>query len=731
MKKLILFFIFCFFILPLSAKTSTITLWHAYRGLEETALQEVAENFNRSQTDYKVELLSVPYDAFANKLTSAIPRGNGPDMFIFAHERIGDWARSGIIESLDPDSVKLMKNRVVETTLKAVKYKNKYWGFPLSFKSLVLFYRTDMMASPPAMTKDLILTAKKFTDKSKGKYGLAFQATDVYFSAPFLYGFKGGFCLNTSEANDKTPACIDNPGNIKAVQYIADLVNKYKIVPEEATSSLVTQLFNDGKVPMVINGPWFMGEIGKKVPYNIALLPTISETGEVMKPFLTVESLIIANHEKTKVKGVKTFAEYITSTQAGKIRALKGRQAVATKEVYKDEDVSADKFLNIFRQQAEIAVPMSNLPGMRMVWEPMATAMRKAIRGADTSEHALSSAMNQYTIFSKTPPEGSDPFIYIIILLLFAIVGLVYAVRQIRKNAVMKSMKKMPAPYLYVFPAMFAMVLLVFIPFAVGTCVAFTAHRAGEYQFVGFANFISILFAQDFPITNPLSFYFTLAVTVLWTSVNVFLHVTIGLFFALLLREPWLKLKGIYRVLLIIPWAVPNYITALIWKGMFNRQFGAINGLLIGLGLEPVSWFSSFWTSFAANVTTNTWLGFPFMMITALGALQAIPRELEDAAAVDGANMFQRFWNVTLPLLKPALLPAVILGSVWTFNMFNIIYLVSGGEPDGGTEILISEAYKWAFQRQERYGYAAAYATLIFIVLLVYSKTTEKLGKGK
>ncbi|HQO90849.1 MAG TPA: sugar ABC transporter permease, partial [bacterium] len=257
----------------------------------------------------------------------------------------------------------------------------------------------------------------------------------------------------------------------------------------------------------------------------------------------------------------------------------------------------------------------------------------------------------------------------------------------------------------------------------------FFAHRSGEYQFVGFSNFISILLSKDFPITNPLSFYFTLAVTVMWTAVNVFLHVSIGLILALMLREPWLKMKGFYRMLLIIPWAVPNYITALIWKGMFNRQFGAINGILQSLGMEPVSWFSSFWTSFAANVTTNTWLGFPFMMVTALGALQAIPGELEDAASVDGANGWERFRHVILPLLKPALLPAVILGSVWTFNMFNIIYLVSGGEPDGGTEILISEAYKWAFQRQERYGYAAAYATLIFIVLLVYSKTTEKIGK--
>ena len=175
------------------------------------------------------------------------------------------------------------------------------------------------------------------------------------------------------------------------------------------------------------------------------------------------------------------------------------------------------------------------------------------------------------------------------------------------------------------------------------------------------------------------------------------------------------------------PWAVPNYITALIWKGMFHQQFGAVNYVLGTVGVEKVSWWSDVSTAFIANVTTNTWLGFPFMMVVTLGALQAIPRDLEQAAEVDGANAVQRFVHVTLPLLKPALLPAVVLGSVWTFNNFNIIYLVSGGEPDGSTEILISEAYRWAFTRGHRYGYAAAYAVLIFGVLVAWSQATKRM----
>jgi arabinogalactan oligomer/maltooligosaccharide transport system permease protein len=269
------------------------------------------------------------------------------------------------------------------------------------------------------------------------------------------------------------------------------------------------------------------------------------------------------------------------------------------------------------------------------------------------------------------------------------------------------------------------------VPFLVGASVSLFEQHDGQWTFVGLSNFWSILSSADWPVFGPQSFYFALAVTILWTLANVVLHVSIGVALALLLREPWLQLRGLYRVLLILPWAIPNYITALLWKGMFHRQFGAINALLGLVGLEPVSWFGQFSTAFAANLVTNTWLGFPFMMVVTLGALQAIPRELEQAAELDGATGWQRFWRVTLPLLKPALLPAVILGSVWTFNMFNIIYLVSAGEPDGSTEILISEGYKWAFTRGHRYGYAAAYAVLIFGVLVIYSRMGNRLAGRK
>ncbi len=286
--------------------------------------------------------------------------------------------------------------------------------------------------------------------------------------------------------------------------------------------------------------------------------------------------------------------------------------------------------------------------------------------------------------------------------------------------------------YGFVAPAMVGMVLLVFLPFIYGVVLSFTNQTLYNINqplyevWSGLSNYVDIL--SDFHIRttteagtaiNYQNFYWTLIFTILWTVTNVSIGVTVGLALALILNTKGLLGRPIYRVLLILPWAVPNYITALIWRGMFHQQFGVINQIIQLCGGQPINWFDGWFTSFIAVLATNSWLSFPFMMVISLGALQSIPADLYEAARVDGSSRWQQFRFVTLPSLKPALVPAVILSVIWTFNMFNIIYLVSGGQPAGATEILITDAYKIAFE-QYRYGYAAAYSTIIFAILLAY-----------
>lgn len=286
--------------------------------------------------------------------------------------------------------------------------------------------------------------------------------------------------------------------------------------------------------------------------------------------------------------------------------------------------------------------------------------------------------------------------------------------------------------YIYITPALIGMLLLVFFPFFYGIMLSFTSQTIysvnepiGEI-WIGLENYVEIL--SDFNpirhteagrVANYENFYWTLFFTIAWTIANVTIGVVVGLILALILNTKNLRFKAFYRVLLVLPWAVPNYITALIWKGMFHQQFGVINQVIQLFGGAPIAWFEHPGTSFAAVVATNGWLSFPFMMVISLGALQSISADLYEAARVDGASRWQQFRSITLPSLKPALVPAIILSVVWTFNMFNIIYLVSAGEPAHSTEILITQAYKIAFE-QYRYGYAAAYSTIIFAILLIY-----------
>jgi arabinogalactan oligomer/maltooligosaccharide transport system permease protein len=296
--------------------------------------------------------------------------------------------------------------------------------------------------------------------------------------------------------------------------------------------------------------------------------------------------------------------------------------------------------------------------------------------------------------------------------------------------------------YAYIAPAMIGMAVLVLFPFIYGITLSFTKYSLYTSQeplselWVGFENYITILGDFDLvtrgeggSVINYLNFYWTLGFTIVWTVTNVAIGVTSGLILALILNTKGLAARPLYRVLLILPWAMPNYITALIWQGMFHRQFGVINQVLMMFGADPVSWFDSPFTSYLTALATNAWLSFPFMMVISLGALQSIPADIYEAARVDGASRWQAFRAITLPSLRPALIPAVIISVVWTFNMFNIIFLVTAGQPGGATEILVTQAYKYAFERYS-YGYAAAYSTVIFIILLIYGTIQNKVSKA-
>lgn len=684
-----------------AALAGEITLWHAWRGEERAALDQLVDQWNSEQPNSPVQALFVPHETLTSKAEAAIPRGNGPDLLIVGNDRVGDWSKTELILPYTPTGTFL------PVATSALSVEGVQYGWPLACKSLALFRNTELVPVAPTTTDELIAMAKLLTRGAN--FGFAYEFASAYQTAPWMHGFGGGVFDASGSVR------LDSDANTATFAFVRDL---FVLGPSDPSGALLTQLFNQGQIGMVVNGPWFTGEIVPSLSFAVSPLPVISPTGKAAAPYVTVESLLLARDNDE----ARRFGDYLVAPAAAAIRQDVGRQLVATAGM-----PTTDPVLAAFHLQLATGVAMPTRAEMPRTWEPLAHALRRLVRGAAEPAQAAKEAQTEYQIISRPAPPPANPVPWIAATAIGAVAAIGLAISRASR------VQWQPWRFVigWLLPAFSAMTVLVVVPFLVGASVALFETDGHTFSFVGIAHFVDILLARDFPLSSPLSFWSTLGVTVLWTVSNVALHVTIGVALAMLLREPWVRMRGVFRALLVLPWAVPSYITALVWKGMFHRQFGAINAAIVALGGDPVSWFGSFATAFAANVVTDTWLGFPFMMVVTLGALQAIPRELEEAAEVDGAGAIDRFRHVTLPLLKPALLPAVILGSVWTFNQFNVIYLVSAGEPDGSTDILVSQAYRWAFSRGHRYGYAAAYAMIIFGVLILYGQAANRLAGKK
>jgi arabinogalactan oligomer/maltooligosaccharide transport system permease protein len=277
---------------------------------------------------------------------------------------------------------------------------------------------------------------------------------------------------------------------------------------------------------------------------------------------------------------------------------------------------------------------------------------------------------------------------------------------------------KYAIPIMLVAPAVLGLAVLIVWPLVWEFRISFTDMSLKSFkdpQFIGLENYIQV-FTE--PVLKLTSFWQLLAQTILWTFLNVFFHVTLGMALALLMHRK-MRGKGIYRALIILPWAIPQIIALLIWRTEFNFQYGMVNQVLALFGVAPIAWLADPFWNFAGMVIVNVWLGVPFMMVIILGGLQSISPEYYEAAEIDGANSRQSFRAITMPLLRPVLTPAIILGTVWTFNNINVPFFINQNELET-SDILVTALFRQAFQ-YNRYGDAAAFAFVIFAILLLFT----------
>lgn len=311
-------------------------------------------------------------------------------------------------------------------------------------------------------------------------------------------------------------------------------------------------------------------------------------------------------------------------------------------------------------------------------------------------------------------------------------------------------------PYLYLVPAFAIMAVITFYPLIYQVIISFTDFQTKDLRFglaspqlnyIGFQNYTDIL-TGGLPVQN-FNFLRVLVYNFWWAITNVMLHVPAGVLIAVLLNTKGLWLKKIYRAVYILPVVFPPLVIAAVWRNVFDETYGAMNQFLTivshffgGTGPVVVRWLTEYkppipWLlptgpltlAYYAMMIANFWLGWPFMTVVATGALQSIPNDLYEAASIDGASNSQQFWNITVPLLRPAMIPAAVYGFITSFNLFAFVFFMTGGGPARSTEILVTFAYDLV-RNLRLYGAAAAFSVFIFIVALVVFLITNKITRA-
>jgi multiple sugar transport system permease protein len=280
-------------------------------------------------------------------------------------------------------------------------------------------------------------------------------------------------------------------------------------------------------------------------------------------------------------------------------------------------------------------------------------------------------------------------------------------------------------PYLYLSPALVTILLVMFVPLIVGVSYAFRdvqILKPFSQGWVGTDHFETLL--------RDRTFYRALLNTLWWTVGSVALQFFFGLGLALLLNRPFVG-KRLVQALVFLPWAVPTFLSGFTWAWLFNPVIGPLPHWLAALGIlnEPFNILGDPRLAMWGPIVANTWWGIPFFAITLLAALQAIPNEMYEAAAIDGATAWQQFISVTLPYLAPMIAITVLLRSIWISNFADLIIVMTGGGPANATQILPSYIFTTAYRKLD-FGYASAIAMALLLLLVLYAVMLFHLRRG-
>jgi arabinogalactan oligomer / maltooligosaccharide transport system permease protein len=355
------------------AETATVVLWHSFRGREEVALQKIVLAYEL-QNPERITLVQKDGGNFGPEVEAAVAAGRGPDLFVWAHDRIGVWAGKGVIRPIDELKSLPDTSGYLPSCLAAMVFRGRLYGLPFSFETLAMFYNRKLLPEPPRTTDEMIKALQALSSPEEDRYGLVYERGNFYHHAMWLHGFGG-------KVFDGDRFAVTDSESQRAIEFARDLNLVHRIIPDTVDWNRQMGDFNEGRAAILLSGPWAYGSIDRtKVDLGLATIPTVSATGLPAGPFLGVKGFYV-NRRSRRAEAAVRVAAGLTSAYSGYVMNLMAGYLPAHRRSFEYESVRNDPITSVFKEQALTAVPMPSTPAMDAVWQAMISNTTTGTRG--------------------------------------------------------------------------------------------------------------------------------------------------------------------------------------------------------------------------------------------------------------------------------------------------------------------------------------------------------------
>lgn len=726
---LILFLLFCFSSdRPAGAAPEvTLTVWAM--GNEGLLIRKMADRFEALNPQVKIVGQSIPWTAAHGKLVTGVVGDMAPDICQMGTTWMAEFQAMNALEPLDSylkASTLVKIENYFPAALASTFVDQKRFGLPWYVDTRVFFYRKDTVAQAgfaefPQTWAELKSLAQAIVAKKRkdGKPGFAFSLPTNDWQIFLMFFWQAGGKIFPEGAF--TPFLSQEPA-IKAFDFLRSFFTEDLTSLTSGRDMDLLTAFDTEFFPLFVAGPWMVSTIDTNKPELAGKWDTAPMPKDVTSAsFIGGSNLAMFKSCKNKEWAWK-FIEFLSTPESQVAWYELSKNLPSVRSAWNDPVLAENPHLNAFRTQLEHAVAPPAIPEWEQVANAVSNAMEPVMYGNQTAADGLKKMSEKVAIILRKPATSDGPGHLRQLALALGIAALLLLAAFFRwwpkELDFLSNRKFQPIALIFVLPAIVLLATFLFLPILASWFASFTnwdmygISNPENVVWVGFDNYRQL--ASD-PV-----FWVSLKNSLIFACIGVPLNLMCSLFTALLLNREFIRFKAFFRIGFFIPCITTMVAVAVIWRWLYNPEFGLLNLGLSWLGLPAQNWLADEWLALPSLILMAVWKGFGYNMIIFISALQSIPEELYESADIDGANEPQQFWHITLPMLRQTTFFVTIMTSIGFLQFFAEPYIMTGGGPLNQTMSVVLYMYNHGFKFYNL-GYASSIAYVLFALILSFT----------